>query len=586
MSSAKKLQGEIDRVLKAVQEGQEVFEDIWEKVHEASTPAQKEKFEGELKTQIKKLQRLREQIKSWITNDAVKDKQPLMDARKRIESDMERFKVCEKETKTKAYSKDGLAAANTNDPETRAKMECRDWVEASIDGLNSQKDSFEAEIEVLRSKSSKKNQKTDREEECMEHIERHNYHVERLEMVMRLLDNDNLSTEDVNTLKDDVEYYTASNEDPDFQEDDTIYDVLRLDELNAGTLVDKASKKEKAEEKERREREEAEREANRLREDARKVELEKKRKVEEEKRVKDDQRRQQETERRRQEEERRRQLAEQQRLQREQQQRQQQQQDAALAVKKGPVPGQQGPVPGQVEQKQQGVLPGQQVGQVGAGPIPMQGPQPVKQVPLQAAQGQAQGQAGQKSFLSQLRNEGKDDAAMAMQMPQPASPYEQEHLSQDMSLSGGLSGLSQEGFGEGADALDHGGVEDVGDKLGLLEASMKFMPESIEGDRPKPLFDNPQVFDKLDMDTLFFIFYFQTGTLQQYLAARELKKQGWRFHKKYLTWFQRHEEPVETGHQCERGTYVYFDYETGWCQRIKTDFTFDYYFLEDEVPAQ
>ncbi len=57
MSSAKKLQGEIDRVLKAVQEGQEVFEDIWTKVHEASTAAQKEKFEGELKTQIKKLQR-------------------------------------------------------------------------------------------------------------------------------------------------------------------------------------------------------------------------------------------------------------------------------------------------------------------------------------------------------------------------------------------------------------------------------------------------------------------------------------------------------------------------------------------------
>ena len=57
MSSAKKLQGEIDRVLKSVAEGQEVFEDIWQKVHEASTPAQKEKFEGELKTQIKKLQR-------------------------------------------------------------------------------------------------------------------------------------------------------------------------------------------------------------------------------------------------------------------------------------------------------------------------------------------------------------------------------------------------------------------------------------------------------------------------------------------------------------------------------------------------
>jgi hypothetical protein len=58
MSSAKKLQSEIDRVLKGVAEGQEVFEDIWQKVHEASTAAQKEKFEGELKTQIKKLQRL------------------------------------------------------------------------------------------------------------------------------------------------------------------------------------------------------------------------------------------------------------------------------------------------------------------------------------------------------------------------------------------------------------------------------------------------------------------------------------------------------------------------------------------------
>lgn len=45
--------------------------------------------------------RLREQIKTWIAGDLVKDKQPLMDARKRIEQDMERFKVCEKETKTK-----------------------------------------------------------------------------------------------------------------------------------------------------------------------------------------------------------------------------------------------------------------------------------------------------------------------------------------------------------------------------------------------------------------------------------------------------------------------------------------------------
>ena len=37
-----------------------------------------------------------------------KNKKPLMDARKQIEAEMERFKVLEKETKTKAYSKEGL----------------------------------------------------------------------------------------------------------------------------------------------------------------------------------------------------------------------------------------------------------------------------------------------------------------------------------------------------------------------------------------------------------------------------------------------------------------------------------------------
>jgi len=100
---------------------------------------------------------------------------------------------------------------------------------------------------------------------------------------------------------------------------------------------------------------------------------------------------------------------------------------------------------------------------------------------------------------------------------------------------------------------------------------------------PAPVFDSPSTFDKFDTDTLFFIFYQQQGTYQQYLAARELKKQSWRYHKKYLTWFQRHEEPKVTAEDYEQGTYVYFDYETGWCQRIKSDFTFEYGYLEDEL---
>lgn len=58
----------------------------------------------------------------------------------------------------------------------------------------------------------------------------------------------------------------------------------------------------------------------------------------------------------------------------------------------------------------------------------------------------------------------------------------------------------------------------------------------------------------------------------RYLAAKELKRHSWRFHKKYLTWFQRLEEPKFISDEYEQGSYVYFDYESAWCQRKKEDF--------------
>jgi CCR4-NOT transcription complex subunit 3 len=65
MAATRKLQGEIDRCLKKVGEGVEKFEDTWQKFHSASNPNQKEKYEDDLKKEIKKLQRLRDQIKTW-----------------------------------------------------------------------------------------------------------------------------------------------------------------------------------------------------------------------------------------------------------------------------------------------------------------------------------------------------------------------------------------------------------------------------------------------------------------------------------------------------------------------------------------
>jgi len=98
--------------------------------------------------------------------------------------------------------------------------------------------------------------------------------------------------------------------------------------------------------------------------------------------------------------------------------------------------------------------------------------------------------------------------------------------------------------------------------------------------------------DQFGIDTLFFAFYYQQvflfllvyfflyvlsypvhllnimlqNTYQQYLAARELKRQSWRYHKQYSSWFQRHEEPEVTTDDYEKGTYVYFDFHVadGW----------------------
>ena len=49
----------------------------------------------------------------------IKDKQPLIDARKSIERDMERFKACEKEAKMKGGA--GGVGANRNDPKEKAR---------------------------------------------------------------------------------------------------------------------------------------------------------------------------------------------------------------------------------------------------------------------------------------------------------------------------------------------------------------------------------------------------------------------------------------------------------------------------------
>lgn len=76
---------EIDKVLKKVAEGVETFEEIFEKIQTSTNTNQKEKYEADLKKEIKKLQRHRDQIKTWISSNDIKDKRSLTDNRKLIE---------------------------------------------------------------------------------------------------------------------------------------------------------------------------------------------------------------------------------------------------------------------------------------------------------------------------------------------------------------------------------------------------------------------------------------------------------------------------------------------------------------------
>ncbi|WZZ38565.1 hypothetical protein YC2023_034824 [Brassica napus] len=275
MGASRKLQGEIDRVLKKVQEGVDVFDSIWNKwnVYDTDNVNQKEKFEADLKKEIKKLQRSSSyhritkasflaikgklRLSFFLGRVSASYEQSLVDARKLIEREMERFKICEKETKTKAFSKEGLGQQPKTDPKEKAKSETRDWLNnvankvdvpgklgGEVSELESQIDSFEAELEGLSVKKGKS--RPPRLTHLETSITRHKDHIIKLELILRLLDNDELSPEQVNDVKDFLDDYVERNQDDfdEFSDVDELYSTLPLDEVEgledlvtAGPLV-------------------------------------------------------------------------------------------------------------------------------------------------------------------------------------------------------------------------------------------------------------------------------------------------------------------------------------------------------------
>nr|AAH81678.1 Zgc:92813 [Danio rerio] len=628
MADKRKLQGEIDRCLKKVAEGVEQFEDIWKKLHNAANANQKEKYEADLKKEIKKLQRLRDQIKTWVASNEIKDKRQLVENRKLIETQMERFKVVERETKTKAYSKEGLGLAQKVDPAQKEKEETEQWLTNTIDTLNMQVDQFESEVESLSVQTRKKKgdkEKQDRIEELKRLIERHRYHIRMLETILRMLDNDSIQVDAIHKIKDDVEYYIDSSQDPDFEENEFLYDDLDLEDIPTsngtgtgasigllgsspghGTLTGGI------------------------------LNL----------------------------------VQGQSALQ------------GSTQVPVSPVGTAPGGGTGESGLGGNGSSSGVSGG-VGTNVAPARPPSGLKQngatsysavvadnTPDSSLSSASQSQNSHSSSSSSSTNQTLDNGPSllssitlppsspspaftdstpgggsllngphsytpnteAIKAPEPPSSLKAmaERAALGLALDGEIPSLhltdrdSLELFSgssapPGPTTAPQPAVSEVSlpPSLGacplgptpltkeqlyqqaMQEAAWTHMPHPSDSERirqylmrnpcPTPPFhhqmpphhsDSIEFYQRLSTETLFFIFYYLEGTKAQYLSAKALKKQSWRFHTKYMMWFQRHEEPKTITDEFEQGTYIYFDYEK-WGQRKKEGFTFEYRYLED-----
>ncbi|VDN13357.1 unnamed protein product, partial [Dibothriocephalus latus] len=210
--------------------------EILDKFESSGSQTQKEKFEADLKKEIKKLQRLRDQIKTWLTYNEIKDKRALLEARRVIEQDMERFKVIEKETKTKAYSKEGLLSSDAKkDPLQKEKEELDEWLKQSIQALQTQSEKYEFELENLATTGKKKRADKERAattEEKRRKLEFCSFNIEKLETVMRHLDNERLDCAKVRSLKDQVEYIIECIDEVSIEQYQTLYEDLHLEDLS------------------------------------------------------------------------------------------------------------------------------------------------------------------------------------------------------------------------------------------------------------------------------------------------------------------------------------------------------------------
>ena len=700
MSDKRKLQGEMDRCFKKILEGVEAFDDTFKKLHNATNTNQKDKYEGDLKKEIKKLQRLRDQVKTWAGSNDVKDKKILLDYRKLIEQQMERFKVAERETKTKAYSKEGLGLAMKIDPAQKAKDETMQWLQVTIDTLNRQIELFESEIESSSHSRKKKidREKQDRIDDLRRILEKHRSHVKNLETLMRMLDNQTIQPNKINVIRDDIEYYLEACQEPEFEDNEFLYEDMGLDETVGSTMAATASSPVDRQlnssvsslPKDEDDVKTAENPPNLFNHSISKDESARKRNKSDEItsphkpsnitstksaitrppsfpsatinsiNVKTPQKSLFTST-----------IA----------------QPYAAAAAANSQPNAANHVTQAPESKsdQTHDISSQSINAFNrnepkAWPIKNHAPTEVNgtieldrevssiatsvdsislsngdgvstspsssgtasvvstgetavpsSTPLSSALSNEQislpfPQNGEVSNVvnanssstgpeSAVSNQNSSDQLIPSAFSRSTSeslntvplPTTSDHLSSFVQKSENTPKQKAGASGE-ANIMPFLGVAPLGPirlskeqeyQQAMLDACWRHMPHPSDSERlrhylprnmcptpsyytqtPIPDHDTLDFYLRLSTETLFFIFYYMEATKAQYMAAKALKKQSWRFHTKYMMWFQRHEEPKTITDEFEQGTYIYFDYEK-WGQRKKEGFTFEYRYLED-----
>ncbi|OAQ61630.1 CCR4-NOT transcription complex [Pochonia chlamydosporia 170] len=615
--AARKLQQEVDKCFKKVAEGVAEFEAIYDKIEQSSNPAQKEKLEDNLKREIKKLQRLRDQIKTWAASNDIKDKAPLLEHRKLIETQMEKFKAVEKAMKTKAYSKEGLSAAAKLDPKEQAKVEAGEFLSSMVDDLEQQIESLEAESESIQATMKKgKSQaaKAERMAEIDRVIERHKWHQGKLELIRRSLENGAVDTEQVNEMEENIRYYVSDNMNDDFMEDEGIYDELDLEDEEGTYGMAQDNEKGSSQDTQSIQDDitpEPEQPSKSLRKVQKDVDTVGRK---------------------------------------------------ASSQTKSPLPalatlhtplasasngsvGSSSMKPAAAPSRPAGeglkyasaaaAAAASDRGNVGIAPLPPPPGSSVGISPLPPVQSRSSATNSPAIAPAQPTTSLESRAPAPPAEPeipittraskkkatgkQPAGLEPSESsTAQTNGATNGIKPIVEEPEEESIYHLPSS-LQDLVDSyeasrkrplhpsaqstLRLMTASQAALPDVLDADVPRnyrpdmpvpqtgsgfpreplSIFDDPRLYGRIDPDTLFYVFYYKQGTAQQYLAAKALKDQSWRFHKQYQTWFQRHEEPKNITEEFEQGTYRFFDYESTWMNRRKADFKFAYKFLEDEV---